>query len=198
MQYKKHLEFHDANNHIVRLRIEITNRNHYPEFTVSGTCCGSGGQCQDSINPKRGDQVELLHLWNTCHLKNVGKIHNFLEHLIGVCERIEYDEKLSFKQAESKEERIKQMMEEEDIDEDMYYACAAYLEAMAADNLEGFEEAYAGAYSDDEEFAQDMAEQAGDVPKDLHWPYTCINWEQAAKELMYDYTEQDGFYFRNL
>lgn len=198
MQYEKQLEFHDADNHIVRLHIEITNRNHYPEFTISGSCNGSSGQCQDNINPKGGDQVELLHLWNTHHLKDISEIPNFLENLVRICGAIEYEEKTTFKQAEDKEERIEQMMVEEGIDEDMYDACVAYLEAMAVDDLKDFEEAYSGTYSDDEDFAQDMAEQVGDVPKDLHWPYTCIDWEQAAKELMYDYTEQDGFYFRNL
>lgn len=43
-----------------------------------------------------------------------------------------------------------------------------------------------------------MAEQLGDVPKDNHWPLYCIDWEWAARELMMDYAEQDGYYFRNL
>ena len=27
---------------------------------------------------------------------------------------------------------------------------------------------------------------------------TCIDWEFASRELMYDYFEVDGYYFRNL
>ncbi len=43
-------------------------------------------------------------------------------------------------------------------------------------------------------YAQELAEDVGDVPKDLAWPFTCIDWDQAARELQYDYTsvEFDG------
>lgn len=51
--------------------------------------------------------------------------------------------------------------------------------------LSDFEEAYSGKYDSDKAFAQDMAEQLGSIDKDLAWPYTCIDWEFAAKELMY-------------
>jgi hypothetical protein len=43
-----------------------------------------------------------------------------------------------------------------------------------------------------------MAEQLGSIQKDIAWPYTCIDWEKAGQELMYDYFEVDGHYFRNL
>lgn len=59
------------------------------------------------------------------------------------------------------------------------------------------DEAYSGKFDSDEDFAQDMAEQTGSIDKNLNWPYTCIDWEQAARELMYDYSESDGHYFRN-
>lgn len=59
------------------------------------------------------------------------------------------------------------------------------------------EEAFAGEFSNDRDFAQDMADQLG-MEKDLSWPHNCIDWEMAAKELMYDYFEQDGYYFRNM
>lgn len=60
------------------------------------------------------------------------------------------------------------------------------------------EEAYSGNFKDDKEFAQDMAEQTGAIDKNAQWPMSCIDWEQAAKELMYDYSEDSGYYFRNL
>jgi antirestriction protein len=60
------------------------------------------------------------------------------------------------------------------------------------------EEAYAGEWSSDVEFAQNMAEELGSIKGDEAWPLTCIDWEYAAKELMYDYFEVDGYYFRNL
>jgi antirestriction protein len=60
------------------------------------------------------------------------------------------------------------------------------------------EEAYQGQYSSDEDFARDMAEQLGSVDKKASWPNNCIDWEYASKELMYDYVEENGYYFRNL
>jgi len=59
------------------------------------------------------------------------------------------------------------------------------------------EEDYQGQYDDDADFAQDMAEQMGDIDKDVRWPYTCIDWDDAAKDLMHDYFCADGYYFRN-
>lgn len=59
-------------------------------------------------------------------------------------------------------------------------------------------EAYVGEYSSDEEFAESLAEEMGLIDNNVSWPFTCIDWEFAAKELMYDYAESNGYYFRNL
>lgn len=40
-------------------------------------------------------------------------------------------------------------------------------------------------------YAQELAEDCGMIPKDLAWPCTCIDWEQACSELKMDYTEVD-------
>lgn len=58
------------------------------------------------------------------------------------------------------------------------------------------EEAFQGAYKDRGDFAQEMAESLGSINKELTWPYTCIDWDYAGKELMYDYCEDNGYYFR--
>jgi antirestriction protein len=63
---------------------------------------------------------------------------------------------------------------------------------------ENMAEAYSGQFSSDKEFAQDMADSTGAIRDDNAWPYTCIDWDWAAKELMYDYSEQDGYYFRTI
>ena len=60
------------------------------------------------------------------------------------------------------------------------------------------DEAYNGQHDSDEDFAQEMADQLGAVDKNASWPMNCIDWEQAASELMYDYSEANGYYFRNL
>ncbi|MFA5299495.1 MAG: hypothetical protein WC389_15000, partial [Lutibacter sp.] len=59
------------------------------------------------------------------------------------------------------------------------------------------DEAYNGHFSNDEDFAYQMADELGYLDDKKSWPYTCIDWEQAAKELMYDYSENGGYYFRN-
>lgn len=64
--------------------------------------------------------------------------------------------------------------------------------------LDDFEEAYIGEYSSHEDFAQQMAEDIGAIQTNVSWPYTCIDWELAARELMYDYSEENGHYFRNI
>ena len=64
--------------------------------------------------------------------------------------------------------------------------------------IEDIDEAYSGQYDNDENFAEDTAEQLGYINNNASWPYTCIDWERAASELMYDYTEENGYYFRNL
>ncbi len=60
------------------------------------------------------------------------------------------------------------------------------------------DEAYQGAHDDDEAFARETAEGLGYINRDARWPYTCIDWEHAAKELMMDYCSDNGHYFRNL
>jgi hypothetical protein len=42
--------------------------------------------------------------------------------------------------------------------------------------------------------AREFAEDIGAIPNDARWPCTCIDWEQAARELQMDYTgvEFDG------
>jgi antirestriction protein len=43
-------------------------------------------------------------------------------------------------------------------------------------------------------YAQELAEDIGAINPDAAWPATCIDWEQAARELQIDYTsvEFDG------
>jgi antirestriction protein len=63
---------------------------------------------------------------------------------------------------------------------------------------EDVQEAYCGQFDSNEDFAQDLAEQIGSIKSEVSWPYTCIDWEYAAREIMYDYFEVNGYYFRNL
>jgi hypothetical protein len=42
--------------------------------------------------------------------------------------------------------------------------------------------------TDFEDYARQLAEDIGAIPDDAGWPCTCIDWEQAARELAMDYT----------
>lgn len=66
-----------------------------------------------------------------------------------------------------------------------------------ADTADEIQEAYAGHFDSDEAFAQELADEVGAIQEDVQWPYTCIDWEHAARELMYDYWSDNGYYFRN-
>lgn len=39
-----------------------------------------------------------------------------------------------------------------------------------------------------QEYAQELAEEIGAIQAGASWPNTCIDWEQAARELQQDYT----------
>ena len=45
-----------------------------------------------------------------------------------------------------------------------------------------------------ETYARELADDIGAIKDGASWPYTCIDWEQAARELQMDYTsvEFDG------
>ena len=91
---------------------------------------------------------------------------------------------------EKKEELIKSGFEEEAID--------AYIKLgiEADEGVEDFEEAHQGKWIDDEEFVEDLLRGTGDLPELPVYIY--IDWERTARDVMMDYSEQDGYYFRNL
>lgn len=97
------------------------------------------------------------------------------------------------------------------IDWGNYVEVAEYLEGEGAYNEEAvlayvsvngdfrpdeFEENYYGKFDSDEDFARELADSVGALQEENRWPYTCIDWEQAAREIMYDFCEQHGHYFR--
>jgi hypothetical protein len=60
--------------------------------------------------------------------------------------------------------------------------------------LEQAEATYQGWFESREHFALDMAESMG---HDLNaWPLCTVDWEEAGQELMVDYREHGGHYFR--
>lgn len=41
------------------------------------------------------------------------------------------------------------------------------------------------------DYAEELADDIGAIPRDAAWPLTCIDWDQAARELRYDYSGVD-------
>lgn len=62
--------------------------------------------------------------------------------------------------------------------------------------LEHIEDCYYGEYDCDEDFAYDLAEGTGAIDNKVQWPYTCVDWQLAARDLMNDFNCFDGHYFR--
>ena len=42
-----------------------------------------------------------------------------------------------------------------------------------------------------ETYAQELADDIGAIDRNTSWPMSCIDWEQAARELQQDYTSVD-------
>ena len=63
-------------------------------------------------------------------------------------------------------------------------------------NWDSVENDYRGEAASDEDFAMEFAEETG-FCQPGQWPYYAIDWQAAARDLMYDYTEIEGHYFYN-
>lgn len=37
------------------------------------------------------------------------------------------------------------------------------------------------------EYTQELCEELGYMEREIKWPFTCIDWDKAARELQYDY-----------
>jgi len=86
---------------------------------------------------------------------------------------------------------------DEDAGEAFYDNQPKYWDECPDGFWDAFEEAYAGRFCDDEDFAYDVAENLGFEQPD-EWPYSCIDWTRAARDLRFDYWESGGYYFRDL
>ena len=75
----------------------------------------------------------------------------------------------------------------------------AYINLVSAEyaTAEDAWESYQGEYSSDEDFVMQLLDDVGVLPDDLP-SYIHIDWESTARDIMMDYMEDNGFYFRNL
>lgn len=68
---KRTIEFLDADRNKVVAECEITERNGYPEFTMSGDYKGEGGQVFDHVSPDGDNQKKLIDIWHKWHLNGM-------------------------------------------------------------------------------------------------------------------------------
>ena len=120
------------------------------------------------------------------------QIEEFLENTFGWDE----DELVDFIE-EHGEEKFKLYFEEyadmvDDIGNDVV---EAFLENFDIDCISSCRDAYMGRYESGAEFAQNIAEDCGDVPRNMS-SWIEIDWDKSWDNLSYDYVESnDGHIF---
>ena len=75
---------------------------------------------------------------------------------------------------------------------------SAYFDNCGVASLDDVEEAYQGEHNSDEDFAYQLGEDIGllsGMDESLHCYF---DWSSWTRDLMYDYFESNGHYFRNL
>jgi len=75
---------------------------------------------------------------------------------------------------------------------------SAYFDNCGVSSLDDVEEAYAGEFNSDEDFAEDYIDSTGmlsEIPENLRFYF---DTEKFSRDLMMDYFESNGHYFRNL
>ena len=144
-----------------------------------------------------GDYSDMQEFWEACK-----ELHNDEE-----------DPEFMFQDYETPD-ILKGFISECGISDDIFYiaekieGCGIDFEVLGAcENIYSFndiekcidyaKENYQGEYKDDEDFAWEKANELGELDKNTSWPHNCIDWEIATRELMYDYSEYNGHYFRD-
>ena len=67
----------------------------------------------------------------------------------------------------------------------------AFLDVFDIDNISSCRDAYQGCYENGAEFAQNLAEDCGDVPRHMS-SWIEIDWKASWDNLSYDYVESDN------
>jgi len=75
-------------------------------------------------------------------------------------------------------------------------AIDAFIELFGEDELGKFVNVYQGRYDNDEEFARELLERTEQSV--FSFPYIQIDWEATTAEVMNDYSEANGYYFKDL
>ena len=82
-----------------------------------------------------------------------------------------------------------QRLEEEFIDAKALSAFLANEHRTLADclddDVERFQDSYRGEWDSESDFAENYAADCGFINNNAQWPYTCVDWEAATRDLMH-------------
>ena len=115
-------------------------------------------------------------------------IEEFLENTFGWDE----DELVGFIEIFG-EEKFKLYFEEyaDMVDDIGIDVVSAFLDVFDIENVSSCRDAYMGRYDSGAEFAQNIAEDCGDVPRNMS-SWIEIDWDKSWDNLSYDYVESDN------
>lgn len=81
------------------------------------------------------------------------------------------------------------------------YGAYAVMEGFDPDDFESWcddaEDRYVGMFRDDEDFAETFYNDVYNLDDDPAGLYSYIDWERVAHDLMFDYSEAEGYYFHD-
>ena len=80
------------------------------------------------------------------------------------------------------------------IDESSEEAVESFLEIFSIEDICNLSEAYQGQWDSGAEFAQNLAEDCCEVPREMS-SWIEIDWKASWENLSYDYFESDGYVF---
>ena len=82
------------------------------------------------------------------------------------------------------------------LDQDERDLLEAFLDAGFDGDLSDAQDRLAGRYDNDVDFVRELLEDSEDYLRDLPH-YIIIDWEATARNIMFDYTSENGYYFNN-
>lgn len=93
---KTEFSFKDKKGNRVKIEAEITTRNGYPEFTISGDYNQGCGQIVDRIDPANEAQERLISIWNKYHLNGMNAGTDAQNKILENCPDNDYDKRIEF------------------------------------------------------------------------------------------------------
>ncbi len=88
-------------------------------------------------------------------------------------------------------------LQEELIEEYGLEAVEAFIELYSLEDLHLFRDSYEGQWDNDQAFVKELLTNIDAIPDGIP-AYVHIDWEWTTQEVMHDYTEGNGHYFRNI